>query len=76
VQNVQTSEPSITIVRQARSLAVVASVLMPMLIALVAYENGYAPIVIAQALALWALGTVPWLGYNWRLIKPQRIAVR
>ena len=74
MQTVPPSEQSIILVRQARTLAVLATAFMPALICVVALEIGYAPIVIAQALLLWALGTAPWLGYNWRLIKRQSAA--
>ncbi len=51
-------------------LAIIATVLMPALIAIISFEKGYPLYVIGGALVIWTLGTAGWLGFNWRWLKP------
>jgi hypothetical protein len=76
VQFVPSSQPSELVLRQGRLLAVVATVLVPALIAIIGFDKGYPLAVIGAALLIWSLGTGAWLGYSWRWLKPGRPPIR
>jgi hypothetical protein len=57
-------------IRQGRMLAIVATILMPALIAVMGFDRGYPVSIIGMGLLIWAAGTACWLAFSWRWLKP------
>jgi hypothetical protein len=67
---VQTMEPNPLVVRQGRMLAMLATIFVPSLIAVMGFDRGYPLETIGVGLLIWVVGTIAWIAYSWRWLKP------